>query len=167
MADKGESMKSGGPSDQPTAKVRKMISEFSNLATLKWVAVAFGIHVVAIGLFSIGEIYTAIGGGDRTAATDADESKAPTTAPTTGPATRPTTRPSTPPGGAAPRKPVKPAAGKEGDGEESMTPAMRELLAPAKPSEIPKAPTHMDIDEPEKPKTVQDANREVRGKTSP
>ncbi len=121
-----------GPKPSPA----KMLSELSNITTLKWIGVALVIHVAVFGLTSINYLRTTFS-GNATGSPVAGETAAGNPAPAAVPAASP----------AAAKPPETSDEVKEMDRHKD-SPVVKSITKVAKPGELPKGPAHspMDLD---------------------
>jgi hypothetical protein len=122
-----------GPKPSPA----KMLSELSNITTLKWIGVALVIHVAVFGLTSINYLRTTFS-GNAAASPVAGETAAGNPAPAA--ASPAATNPAT--------KPPEPSDEVKEIDRHKDSPVVKSITKVAKPGELPKGPAHspMDLD---------------------
>ena len=126
------------PSETAVVRRKRMVQEMSNLRTLKWIGVAFGIHVVLLVATSMPTILGFFRGS--VAATTPNPSTAPSE-----PATQPATAPPKPVASTDSASPGRPAGKSDEDKRmddlaRNGNPEAKKLTETAKPPKEPNSP---------------------------
>lgn len=136
-----------GQSETRLARRKRMVAEMSNMRTLKWVGVAFAVHIIVIVSTSVGTISDFLrekrlfGLSPVVAAPAVEPVKAQE------PATQPTTAPAKPVAAADAGSDARTAGLSDDDkrlaeSAKAGNPMAQKLTETAKPSERPKEPSH-------------------------
>jgi|SRR6185437_7556597 len=141
------------PPDQTESRLarrKRMVAEMSNANTLKWIGVAFVVHLILIGATSVSYMKTHWFGKHEVEAMDDSKSSPAAVAPAPTPEKPATPAPATVDKTAA--APAAPSAPGLSDDDKKMaelknTPEMKKLTATAKPGELPKTPSLKGIDD--------------------